>query len=104
MSLYQQEFSRITHALNQSFQTGKSQTFTMSKKLSQAEQGVLAYQLAHRHPNIDFYSRGYGHPMMDLEEYGTWYHCRELAGPCYSVTGEYKARFRFPASYLDGSV
>lgn len=88
--LYDRELLRISKLWKKA-KTGEPFEFKLNKELGDGETRCLVYALQQDHPNIDLFSRGYGHPMMDLEDYTGWFHCRELAGWCYSCTGEYRA-------------
>ncbi len=87
---YELERLRISNLWKKA-KPGVALDFKLNKELGDGETRNLIYELQQTHPNIELFSRGYGHPMMDQKDYTNWFHCRELAGWCYSCTGEYRA-------------
>ncbi len=88
--LYEVELSRISKILKKA-KTGEPLEFKLNNELGTGETRCLMHHIQQTHPNIELFSRGYGHPMMDVGDYKGWFHCQELAGWCYSSTGEYRA-------------
>lgn len=94
LGIYDRELFRVRNLIKENSRSKRTFNFSLDKQLPRYQRGMIATVLHTRTENIDVYSKGYGHPMMEYEDYTEWINCSELAGDCQSITNEWQVKYR----------